>query len=107
MTTPKELEAMDMFVAPNQRDTVKECVIGSAETKGTVRIHSSAIPLFRAIKSALTRTAEEAKKEERERIREMLKGSWTDFDEKCDCNMCFVWKKLLSRLEEGENNKGE
>lgn len=44
-------ELIDMYVAPNKRDTVKECVNGNAEYNGTVRINASAIPLFRNIKS--------------------------------------------------------
>lgn len=46
-------ELIEMYVAPNRQDTVKECVVGKAEYQGTVRINASAIPLFRKVQSAL------------------------------------------------------
>lgn len=43
-------ELIELYIAPNQRSQVEQCVLGKAEHKGTIRINSSAIPLFRAIK---------------------------------------------------------
>ena len=42
-------ELIDLYIAPNRRGTVKQCVLGDAEYKGTVRINASAIPLFRNV----------------------------------------------------------
>ena len=34
-----------------------------------------------------------------ERVVGEFKDAWTDFDGKCDCNMCYVWRKLISKLQ--------
>lgn len=59
---------IDLYVAPNQRATVKKCLFDKADYRGTVRINASAIPVFRNVRHFLTT----ALQQERERIRKII-----------------------------------